>query len=282
MVVYIEDAIIDNTVINFIILALSLFSLRLKNKYVKTLFASLFGCAISFFITYFNFNQNLIILIKILTGIIMCSIVIPKFTFKTLSLFFIVFLSFTFLLGGFCFFIIYLLGGEIYSLQTMQYNLPISLGAIIFLIAVYTYFLIKAIQVFYKKQKLSSFYYVLHLKINNKTKKIKAYLDTGNLLQDNQTGLPIIIISFKTLLMFFGKDLSIIDFLTLKLNHKIKGKYIQVNSVSGKSKMFVFEPTEVFVCEKGQPDKKINVLIGVSSFGLAQENFEALLNPLAI
>ena len=167
MNVYIEDAVFNTLVINFIILYLTLFSLRQKIKFFKVLFSALLGCLISVLLTFCNFQDVALIFIKLLTGVLMCVLSIEKFSFKTLTLFFIVFVSFTFLMGGFCFFIIYLFGGQVYSLQNMNYNLPVSLGVIFAFLGIYIYLLIKAIQIFYKKQKLSSFCYNLILTINN-------------------------------------------------------------------------------------------------------------------
>ena len=282
MIIYIEDAIFDNLVINSVILILTLFSLRQKILFYKVLLSAVFGCIVSIVLTFFNFPQLLVILIKSVTGLIMSVITLNKTSFQTIFLFFVVFLSFTFLMGGFCFFIIYLFGGEIYSLSNMSYNLPINLKLIFVLLAVYVFFLIKAIQIFYKKQKIDCFYYQLEIFSNNKKIKLKAYLDTGNLIQDSLTGLPIIIINFKTLTKIFSNKISFMDFLTCKLNHKIKGKYINVNSINTTSKMFVFEPNLVKLKQKNGQVKNIKVLIGVSLMDFKTNSFEALLTPLAI
>lgn len=282
MIVYIEDAIIDNLVINFIILSLTIFSLREKNKIIKTLFSAFVGCLFAVLLTFFNLPLTYTIIIKILTGLIMCCIVIHKFTLKKWLLFFTVFLSFTFLMGGFCFFIIFLFGGKIYSVEKMQYDLPVSLGFIFALLGIYIYLLIKAIKIFYKKQKLEKFNYKLLIKANNKKIKINAYLDSGNLLQDNLTGLPVVIVNFNIILNLFDKEISLIDFLTEKLNHKIKGRYIDIGTVTGKSKMFVFRPTQANIIDPAGQVKNINVLIGISSLNAGNRNFEALLSPLAI
>jgi len=281
MNVYIEDAIFDNLIINFVLLSLTLFSLRQKIKVFKVFFSSLFGCFVAVLLIFFNFTYFLQVLIKVLTGLIMCLFVTKKFNFANVSLIFIVFLSFTFLFGGFCFFIIYLFNGQMITFQTLNYNLPVNLKLIFVLLGLYVFFLIKAIQVFYKKQKIENFYYNLVVFYNNKKFKLKAYLDSGNLLQDTQTGLPIIVVNFNTFNKFFLNKISVLDFLTNKLNHKIKGKYIKVNSVMSNSKMFIFEPTSVYLKEKNGQDKKLNVLIGVASSNFSS-NFEVLLNPLAI
>lgn len=281
MNVYIEDAIFDNLLINFTILSLTLFSLRQKVNFWKVLLSSFFGCFVAVTLTFFNFTYALQILIKILTGLIMCLIVVKNFNFANISLLFIVFLSFTFLLGGFCFFIIYLFNGKMVNLVTLNYNLPISLKLIFVLLGLYVFFLIRAIQVFYKKQKIETFYYNLEIFCNNKKIKLKAYLDSGNLLQDSDSGLPVIIVSFNTLNKLFFNQISILDFLTNNLNHKIKGKYINCNNVTTNSKMFVFEPNSVVLKEKNGQVKKLNVLIGVANSNF-NNSFEVLLNPLAI
>ncbi len=282
MVVYLEDAIFDNIVITSIILFLSLFSLRLKIKYLKVFFASVLGCAVSLLLTFLTLPLVAVIIIKSLIGLILCSIVIPKFTFKLLSLFFVVFLSFTFLMGGFCFFIIYLFGGEVYSVTDMTYNLPISLGVIFIFLGLYVYLLTLAIRVFYKKQKLSSFYYDVFISTQEKKIKIKAYLDSGNLLQDALTGLPILIVNFNTFNKIFNGKVSVFNFLKNTLNHTIKGRYIEVSTISNNGKMFVIEPIKVEIKQDKGEKKEIKVLIGVSGHACKYGQFEALLSPLAL
>lgn len=283
MVVYLEDAIFDTTIINFVILYLSLYSLRQKIKIYKVILSALFGCLLSIGLTFFTLPQWLNISSKLLCGGVMATIVLPNFSFRLLSVFFLVFLSFTCLIGGFCFFIIYLLGGEVYSLTSMSYNLPISLGFITILIWLYVFFLIKIIQIFYKKQKLESFYYDIKLCANYKTIKIKAYLDSGNLLQDPKTGLPVLILNLKTFLKLFEDKINAIDCINGKLPIKIGGKYIDFYSVGKMEKLYVFEPQMVQLATKNNiQQKKLNVLIGVSINNFNNQNFDALLSPLCV
>lgn len=282
MVVYIEDAIIDNLVINSIILSLSLFSLRQKIKILKILLASVLGCAVSVSLTFFALPLTVTIIIKFLLGLILSSIVIQKFSIKLLTLFYVVFLSFTFVMGGFCFFIIYLFGGEVYSITNMSYNLPISLGVIFIFLGIYVFLLIQAIKVFYKKQKLSSFYYDVILHIQDRKIKIKAYLDSGNLLQDSLTGLPILIVNFNTFNKIFNGKVNVFNFLKNTLNQTINGRYIDVSTISSNGKMFIVEPNRVEVKQDNTQLKEIKVLIGVSSNTTKSGQFEALLSPLAL
>ena len=282
MQVYIEDALLDTTVINFVILYLTVFSLKQKIVLVRLILSALLGSIFSLLLTLVSMSLFITLSLKLISGLIMVAISINFFDFKTFFLSFLVFASFTFLIGGFCFFIIYLLGGEVYSIATMSYNLPISLGLITLLIGLYVLFLIKIIKVFYKRQKLNNFYYDLYLSVNNKTKKIKAYLDTGNLLQDPNTGQPILVLGLNRFLDIYKDKVNIIDCLNGRLHLKIKGRYIKFNSAASYNQMFVFKPKSVEVAQKNNQKKVISVLVGVGCNNFNKNDFDALLSPLAL
>ena len=281
MNIYIEDAIFDTTAINSVILFLSLFSLRQKIKWLKIIAVALFGCVFSIVLTFFSLPNLITIFIKILCGIIMSCLVIENFSIKKISLFLLVFLSFTFLIGGFCFFIIYLLGGEIYSLVNLTYNLPISLGVLSILIGIYVYFLVSLIKIFYKKQRIETFNYKIKLKANNKKIVLSAYLDSGNLLQEPDSGKPIIIINSKIFLKLFKDKVTLVDCVLNNLNKKIEGKYIKFNTIGKSGNLFVFSPNSIELLKDCKTENtKFNALVGVSLMNNNFNNFEALLNPL--
>lgn len=282
MQVYIEDAIFDTSIINFVILYLTMFSLRQKISWLKIISASLTGTLFSLLLTVVSMPLILTIAAKLITGLVMLVISTSKIDIKSFFVVFLVFISFTFLLGGFCFFIIYLLGGEIYPLSKMSYNLPISLGVITLLISVYVYFLINVVKIFYKKQKIDCFYYNLSLTANNKTKKLKAYLDSGNLLQDPNTGQSILILSLNNFLEIFKDKITVVDYISSKLDKKINGKYINFSTVGQKNTMFIFEPNKVEILKENKTKQNISVLVGVSSNNFSKNDFDALLSPLCI
>ena len=281
MQVYIEDAIFDTTVINYVLLYLTFFSLRQKTNWKKFLASALIGTALSLVLTFVKMPLFLSVIAKILTALIMLTIASNKINFKSFCVLFLVFISFTFLLGGFCFFIIYLLGGEVYSLSKMSYNLPISLGLITILISIYVFFLINVVKIFYKKQKIDCFYYNLNLTANNKTKKIKAYLDSGNLLQDPESGQSILVLGLNNFLEIFKDKITVVDYLNAKLDAKIAGKYISFSSVGVSRKMFVFKPNNVELIENNSK-KNLSVLVGVGTNNFDKNNFDALLSPLSM
>lgn len=203
--------------------------------------------------------------------------VLNDFKIKTFILIYTVFLSFTFALGGLCFFIIYLFGGEIYSISNMTYNLPISLGVILLIMFIYVYFLINIIKIFYKKQKIENYYFNLEIQLFGKSKKIKAYLDTGNLVIDSESGCSILFVNFSLFIKLCDKKISIIDFLNGNLDSKILGRYINISTLSGNKKIFTINPDKVLTSE----NKELKVLIGVS-LNNKFNDFDAILSPYAL
>ncbi len=273
MEVYIEDVIVDNFIIDYLILSLTNFSLKQKTPKFKIILSSMIGVAMTILLSKIVLPPIVTIVVKMLTGILMCIVVLQKFSFKNLFLFFMVFLTFTFVLGGFCSFIISLLqrGGKGINLPT---------GLVLLIVVLYCYVLMNVVKVFYKKQKISKYIYKTQIKHRGKNIKIEAYLDSGNILVDKQTNLPVVIINYKT----FNKLLPEIDFEKFMFS-KIDcnfGRYIDFDTVSGKGKMFVFQVDEICIDFEGK-ETKISALLGISSSCFNKNaGFEALLNPLAM
>lgn len=270
MEIYIEDAILQNVIINYTLLSISEKMILQKGKFMRTFFVSFFGSMIAVLITFFNMPNIIQIIIKILSGLIMCLILIDKVVFKKFLLLFFVFLSFTFLMGGL-----------IIAFENL-FNVTIN-GLICALIIFVFYIILKAIiKEFYKKKQLNNFYFNLKLENHGKNFDVRAYLDSGNLLQDEETGLSILIINFETFSKLFGDKVTVMDFLQKKLDKKIKGRYISFSTVSGESKMFVCNIDKVCTLEKNKNEKQINVLLGITNNYFKNKDCEALLSPLAL
>ena len=264
MQVYIEYAILDNLIINTIILCLTSFCLRLKICFWRLFLAVLIGTTITILMPLYIVKFEIII--KIAIGLIMCLICCTAKGFRSNITYIIVFLTTTFVIGGFCFFIIYLLGGD-------SENLPLPLSIITLLIAVYVYFLSKAIKVFYCKKRVHSFIYSVKIKYKNNSVKINAFLDTGNRLIDNQK--PIVIINQKTFEKLCNIKLSYI-LLYKDLSRINNAHYIKYNTISGQDKLLVFSVDE-FIVENKSTIGSENILIGVSIKPFGKE-YDAILN----
>ena len=109
---------------------------------------------------------------------------------------------------------------------------------------------------------------------------IKAYLDSGNLLQDDETGLSILVLNFTTFNKLFSKNATIIDYLKSQLDKKINGKYILYQTVNNSSKMFVCQIDKVFKIENNKREE-LHLLIGLST-NFQGKDYDALISPLAL
>ena len=89
----------------------------------------------------------------------------------------------------------------------------------------------------------------------------KGFLDSGNGLCDNQTGLPVIIVTSKKLKKFFADKIScfVDKSSVLKQMH-----YIKFATLSGEQKMLVFKVDRVEINNKeqqvvvGMPNKQLS------------------------
>lgn len=281
MQIYIEDAIANTTIMDFVIIFLTQFSLRLKIKFFKLILASLFGCLFSILISFFTFYYGVLILLKICCGLIICIFMVEKFTLKSFLLYFVVFISFTFLLGGFSISVMFLFNVNTSSIQSLLNNPPIIFSVIYILLAVYIYFLVNAIKIFYKKQKVEQYITQVKIVCNSKVLKLTGYIDTGNFLTDKTSNKPIIIINKKTFFKIFN-NINIVDVLSLKLDKLISGNYISCSTVNGEDKIFIFNPENVFIKNNNTFIEK-DVLLGFSfKFKLKEQNFDVLLSPMCM
>ena len=270
MEIYIEDAILQNLIINYTLLSISEKTILQKQKILRTIGVSIVGTLFAVALTFFNIPSIFQIIIKILSGLIMCLMLIDKVVLKKLAFLFFVFLSFTFLMGG--------------LIIAFENLFTISINGLISALIIFGFYIIlkSIVKQIYRKKHLNNFYFDIKLENSGKNFDIKAYLDSGNLLQDDETGLPILIINFETFTKLFGDKITVMDFLQKKLDQKIKGRYISFSTVGGEAKMFVCNIDKVSTLEKNKQERPINVLLGITNNYFKNKECEALLSPLAL
>ncbi len=265
MQVYIEDAVLQNLIINYMLLSISNFAINEKSKWYKLLLVSIFGACFAFMLSFFKIKMEFLIPIKILCAVLITLFMTKGDNIKKYLLFFFVFLSSTFVMGG-C----------VGALENLLQK-KLSALSITIIIAFFYIILKNIIRQFYIKRKVDKFYYSIDLLKDGEQCKIKAYLDSGNLLQDEKTGLPILIVNYATLEKLYRNKITVVDYLQQKLDKKLGGRYIDYETVGGKSKMFVCKIDQVIM----STGEKIEVMIGVGN-GFNGKDYQALLSPLAI
>lgn len=118
----------------------------------------------------------------------------------------------------------------------------------ILVIAKFIELLIKA---FYFKRSIMNFMYDMELKIGDVKINLKMYLDSGNSLYDQQTGLPIVIVSKKSLEQHIKKKLNL-----------SKLRKVSYTTLNGEDFLPAFRPTSLTLKTENSKEL-INAMVGI-------------------
>lgn len=102
-----------------------------------------------------------------------------------------------------------------------------------------------------KREVIDKFTYPVMLKNGDDKIEVEGFLDSGNMLYDEITKKPIMLVDFDVFHKFYS-DISFLHILTKAFDEsKIKnGHYVKVNSLSAGKSMLVFSVDEALVGEK--------------------------------
>lgn len=279
MKVYIEYVLIDNLVIDFLILYLTGKILKHKFKWVRILISCVLGASSTIALSLINILSELLLAFKLLIGL-----VLPLFAFKFksfkqyLSTFF-TFLSFTFLLGGACFALIGMFGS--FNSNFSGYDASIPLGLMLIICAVLVKIVTSLTTLIYQKRDCNKFLAKTTLTILGNAISFDGFIDSGNRLYDDKTGLPVIIVATSA---FQGQNNNLLKEI-LKNPKKMarNAHFISVGTLNGETKpMLVFEPDKAeFYYQNKTIQSKI--MVGLTYRGFKDViNYDALLHPSLI
>lgn len=281
MIVYIEQVLIDNFIINFLILLCLGFVFRVKLKKVNLIISSLLGSVISLLMPIFSLNNIISFIIKILLSLSMISLIKRYKTLSEFLLYYLTFILLTFLFGGACLFLLLSFDKNFNVNNYNSYSLP--LGVIVLIIFFISLLIKNIFKNIYKRKKLNSFIYKIKLFNNNKCDEILGYLDSGNFLNDNLTKKPITIVDFNSLKNLLV-DINITDILfnrTDKLNKYFKNVHLQtVSSINKGSKILIIEIEKLEIYSENKMNIINNACIGLTIKSFINDlGYSALLNP---
>ncbi|MBO5884714.1 MAG: sigma-E processing peptidase SpoIIGA, partial [Clostridia bacterium] len=135
MIIYIEDTIIENFLITYLIISIIFSFIREEKSRVRVIVACVFASIIAVFYPLINLNGVLMLMLKLFVGYIIVLIAYKTNSLKKQIFFWIMFLFVTAIYGGINLMIYYSIYGNFESSQKMPTVLIIS---ILFVI---TYFL---------------------------------------------------------------------------------------------------------------------------------------------
>ena len=240
MEVYVEDIFFDNFVIDFLILLITGKLLCLHIKPLRLVISSLVGVGFVFLNLILPLQGVVLLLFKLGLGLLMCILAFGERTIKRNIIAFVCFLFTTLLIGGACFVVCFTFGTAVLGESgEISYNLALPVGVVVGMIAFVSFFIFQLVGVVKSRTARTSFVFDATVYHDNRSLKLKAFLDTGNTLVDPETNKPIIVITydyFKRL----NRDASLHEILLSRVPKGVKnGHFINVGSVGKTSKMLV-------------------------------------------
>ena len=207
MTIYIDVILLENVCMNYIILFGTAYISKIKRKHIRLILSSLIGAvyAVLAYTNIFPLYSNIIV--KIILSICMIYVAfIPK-TFKGLLKELVVFYLVSFSLGGCAFALLYIVRPQdIFMVDGVligTYPIKIALlgGILGFVI---TYISFKVVKTKIGKKELI---YTIHIKIEDKELETKVLLDTGNMLKDPISNMPVALIEREKLKEIIPKSI---------------------------------------------------------------------------
>ena len=233
MEIEIELALFINLCLNSFIIKLS--ALFLKERARFWFLSSLVGSVIALILPMFSLEWWIKILIIIFTCNIIEAISFEIKSIKQYLVKFAIILFCTFLFGGGCYCVTNLFG-----------ELPLIIVCVIGFI-IYTISKI-IINIQHRKDKIAKFTFNVTLKDGDKVIYEEGYLDSGNVLYDNITKKPIILITFEVFNKLY-QNINYINALTKNFDKaSVKdGHFVKINGIGSGTSILVFTVDEVIL-----------------------------------
>ena len=267
MQVYIEYAIIDNLIINYLLLKTATFSSKVKTKRVYLILSSILGTVVAIVIPLFNLNKVILFIVKIILAVTMVYISGVFLSLKKYLLTLALFMCYTFLCGGLIIGVFYFAGVDYKVYFSINYNSVLPIGISILL----TFFVCRGLLVvcmnLTKERAVKSFVRECGLVINNQKILVKGFIDSGNSLYDKRSGLPIIVASKPLFEKIYNENL------------KRYALSLEFDTVSGTSTMQLYVIDKLMIYNGINVNIINNVLLGVSPTTQNFNGYELLLHP---
>ena len=276
MTVYIDQYILVNTILNFVILRITKSIIKSRSSNPRLLVSSIAGALFAILMLFPQARPFTNILGKIMFSLILTAISFKSSSFKTFLKNLAAFYFVSFTLGGCAYAFVNLPGSEKYIDATKLLCITVFIS----------YIILNVITSVYERHfKNGNLIHKLTITLNDQQIKTECFYDTGNNLKDPLTKKPVIIISIKAVKDILPQNF-VNDFLNCKDVLKIysinyndfKLKLIPYHTVTDNGFILGFTPTKVFI-----DDKETQAIIGISQLMLSKaKSYNAIVNPHTI
>lgn len=207
MTIYIDIVLIENLIMNYIILFTTAVVLKIKVNHIRLILASLLGAGYSIIAYMGIIKVYSSIILKIILSVLIIYIAFNPQNIKKMCKDLLLFYLVSFVFGGAAFALIYIIKPQnilmknglflgTYTLKTVM------LGAIVaFCIIIGAFAIIK------NKISKKDMFCEIEILINQKKIKTKAMIDTGNMLKEPITNVPVIVVEHILLYSCMPKEI---------------------------------------------------------------------------
>lgn len=290
MTIYIDIVLIENLIMNYIILFTTAVVLKIKVNHIKLILASLLGAGYSIIAYMGIIKVYSSIILKIILSVLIIYIAFNPQNIKKMCKDLLLFYLVSFVFGGAAFALIYIIKPQnilmknglflgTYTLKTVM------LGAVVaFCIIIGAFAIIK------NKISKKDMFCEIEILINQKKIKTKAIIDTGNMLKEPITNVPVIVVEHILLYSCMPKEIlnnlkEIMggDFKNIPCDiqekYISKLKLIPFSSLGKQNGMLIgIRPEYVKVITDEQEKINKNVIIGIYEKSLTKKGeYQALI-----
>ena len=290
MTIYIDIVLIENLIMNYIILFTTAVVLKIKVNHIRLILASLLGAGYSIIAYMGIIKVYSSIILKIILSVLIIYIAFNPQNIKKMCKDLLLFYLVSFVFGGAAFALIYIIKPQnilmknglflgTYTLKTVM------LGAVVaFCIIIGAFAIIK------NKISKKDMFCEIEILINQKKIKAKAMIDTGNMLKEPITNVPVIVVEHILLYSCMPKEIlnnlkEIMggDFKNIPCDiqekYISKLKLIPFSSLGKQNGMLIgIRPEYVKVITDEQEKINKNVIIGIYEKSLTKKGeYQALI-----
>ena len=290
MTIYIDIVLIENLIMNYIILFTTAVVLKIKVNHIRLILASLLGAGYSIIAYMGIIKVYSSIILKIILSVLIIYIAFNPQNIKKMCKDLLLFYLVSFVFGGAAFALIYIIKPQnilmknglflgTYTLKTVM------LGAVVaFCIIIGAFAIIK------NKISKKDMFCEIEILINQKKIKTKAMIDTGNMLKEPITNVPVIVVEHILLYSCMPKEIlnnlkEIMggDFKNIPCDiqekYISKLKLIPFSSLGKQNGMLIgIRPEYVQVITDEQEKINKNVIIGIYEKSLTKKGeYQALI-----
>lgn len=288
---YLDLVLLLNMVANFFLLQLTALITRQSGYPMRLLLASFAGALFPLFIYLIEASTLVVWLIRVLLPLLMVCISFRPKQFRHLFCQYLVFYLCSISLGGLAFLFssgeqIAYNGGEAFLLSPPSLLRLCFAAAFLYAGIRWLYPLVQEIFHF----RLPPAALEMEIQFNGKTKRLTAFIDTGNMLQSPFSSTPVAVAAFHSISELLPQDIrsflackGSMDWLNLEpllCRSKNAGKFnlIPYHTLRDEGFLLAFRPDEVRLMDKGGAEvAKIRLLVAVQQEDGERADYEVLL-----